>query len=219
MYADPRVLSPQRTLNLGAALLMTGGIVAGMIFFLAPQIILPAPPGTIRAFPVPLPKDPPPIDQPKPKTDPRPTIDPIVVPPIQPILPVDTHIDTTTQPPIQPHLDPVIGTATVPHVEPPALPPLIAAEVDPRFARDLQPPYPAPELRLQREGTATVRLHIGGDGRVIEVQQVRATSPAFFDATRRQAMSKWRFRPAMRGGVAQDSWKTMTVTFVLTDAG
>jgi protein TonB len=48
-------------------------------------------------------------------------------------------------------------------------------------------------------------------------ESVSATSPAFFEATRRQALSKWRFKPATRGGVPQESWKTMSVRFEIKD--
>jgi len=47
------------------------------------------------------------------------------------------------------------------------------------------------------------------------VEQVSATSNAFFEATRRQALAKWRFKPATRGGIPQESWKTMSVRFEL----
>ncbi|MEI9927866.1 MAG: TonB family protein [Sphingomonas sp.] len=87
----------------------------------------------------------------------------------------------------------------------------------PALRRRFSAAISGPELRAQREGTATVRVHIGADGRVVAVEQVRATSAAFFEATRRQALAKWRFRPASRGGIAEDSWRTMTVHFVLTD--
>lgn len=56
---------------------------------------------------------------------------------------------------------------------------------------------------------------VGADGRVKAVERVSATSDAFFTATRRQALSQWRFRPATRDGAAIESWYRMSVTFVL----
>ena len=58
-----------------------------------------------------------------------------------------------------------------------------------------------------------IRVLIGVDGRVKAAESVSATSDAFFEATRRQALSKWRFKPATRGGIPQESWKTMSVRF------
>jgi protein TonB len=58
---------------------------------------------------------------------------------------------------------------------------------------------------------------IGVDGRVKAAQSVSATSAAFFEATRRQALSKWRFKPATRGGIPEESWKTLSVRFLIKD--
>lgn len=57
---------------------------------------------------------------------------------------------------------------------------------------------------------------IGTDGRVKQVERVSAASEAFWQATERQALSRWRFRPALRDGVAVESWRTMTVRFEMT---
>jgi protein TonB len=107
-----------------------------------------------------------------------------------------------------------IGKAE-PVVEPPVAPPppMIGAEVDPRYADDFQPPYPSDRLRDEAEGRVTVRVQIGADGRVKAIEPVGKADTSFFDATRRQALSRWRFMPATRGGVAVESWKTMTVRF------
>jgi protein TonB len=45
-----------------------------------------------------------------------------------------------------------------------------------------------------------VRVTIAPDGRVTSVEQVSATSPAFFQATQRHALSRWRFKPATVDG-------------------
>ncbi|WP_235524059.1 energy transducer TonB [Sphingomonas sp. Leaf33] len=50
------------------------------------------------------------------------------------------------------------------------------------------------------------------------VERVDAANDAFYDATRRQALNRWRFRPATRDGVPYETWRTMTVRFVLEDA-
>jgi protein TonB len=67
------------------------------------------------------------------------------------------------------------------------------------------------------EGFATVRVLIGTDGRVKQVEAVKASDPAFLDATRKQALAKWRFLPATRDGEAVESWREMTVRFQLPD--
>ncbi len=110
------------------------------------------------------------------------------------------------------------GTGTA--IDPPApvpAPVIVAPGLDPRHAGDLQPDYPAAERRMGNPGKVTVRVLIGTDGRVKQVEPVTATSDAFFRATRDQALRRWRFRPGTRDGVPQEAWRTMTVTFVMAD--
>ena len=89
----------------------------------------------------------------------------------------------------------------------------VAAEPLPNAMRDFQPPYPSQLLRTGVEGKAVVRVLIGTDGRVKQVAIISADDPLFGDATERQALRKWRFRPATRDGAAVESWKQMTVRF------
>lgn len=94
-------------------------------------------------------------------------------------------------------------------------PPLIAAQLDPRYAGSFQPDYPAYEQRNAVEGVVKVRVRVGTDGRVKAVELVSATSPGFFAETRRRALAKWRFVPAKRGDATEESWVLMTVRFKL----
>ena len=92
---------------------------------------------------------------------------------------------------------------------------LIGANIDPRYANYLQPPYPSDEIRAGNGGRVSVRVLIGVDGRVKDIEKLSAASDSFWDATRRQALSKWRFKPATRDGAPYEAWKTMNVSFVL----
>lgn len=102
--------------------------------------------------------------------------------------------------------------------DPPPAPKLVFAELDPRYAGAFQPDYPASEQRREIEGVAKVRVLISTDGRVKAVELVSTDSPGFFAETKRRALAKWRFTPATRGGVAEESWKTMTVRFEIRAA-
>ena len=96
----------------------------------------------------------------------------------------------------------------------PDLPPVrVDALFDPRFAADQQPPYPTREHRAQRGGQVRIRVTIGADGRVKAVQRLSATSDAFWQATERHALNRWRFRPATIDGRPVESTKTLTITF------
>jgi protein TonB len=207
--------------GLGFAVLVNGAIVGAMIFLIAPNVLPKAliPPLIVETI---LPPDPPPpVEQPKPKTDQPLKEQQIVVPATQPKVFNDNPIlDTTTETvitPVTPDLGDPKGTAIEKPEPPKPIPPLIGAQPDPRYANQFQPEYPGQEIRMNRDGTVSVRVLIGTDGRVKAVEQIRATSTAFFEATRRHALSKWRFKPATRGGEPQESWKTMNVRFELSE--
>jgi periplasmic protein TonB len=102
---------------------------------------------------------------------------------------------------------------TRPEPKPEPLPVLTDAVPLPRAAGDFQPPYPPQLLRTNVEGRAVVRVLIGADGRVKQVAIISADDPLFADATERQALRKWRFKPATRDGAPVETWKQMTVRF------
>ena len=92
----------------------------------------------------------------------------------------------------------------------------VAARIDPRS--ELKPPYPASEQRAGAEGSVTVKVLIGADGRVKAAEKVRATNDAFFQATLRHALRNWRFKPATVDGRSIESSKVMTLHFKLDEA-
>ncbi|NIJ23206.1 energy transducer TonB [Sphingomonas japonica] len=206
--------------SMGAALAINGGVLAAL-FLAAPEVFVEPDDPDIQMIDIALPKPPPPPEPPPPAervTDPQPT-NPVVPTPPLPLPPTPNGIDTTTIiPPFPPPPLPAPRGDPAPAGPITSLPselPLSPATRDTRYARDFQPDYPAAERRAEREGQATVRVRIGIDGRVKQVERVAATSDAFFEATRRRALSSWRFRPATRGGVPVESWQTLTVRFVL----
>ena len=102
----------------------------------------------------------------------------------------------------------------IPSVEPVRSEPVIIPPViDPAAMARFQPDYPPELIRADIEGTATVRILIGSDGRVKAVEMVSATHPGFFEATRKQALRFWKFKPGTRDGITTESWRTMTVRF------
>jgi protein TonB len=111
------------------------------------------------------------------------------------------------------------GIVDIPQLPPPPppLPVRHAAQIDP--SSHLQPPYPPSEYRLQRDGRVQVRITIGPDGRVIDVERVSATSDAFFTATREQALRHWRFRPATVDGRPVQETRVMSLVFRIVDQG
>lgn len=222
MYAEHRYQPQQsRAVSIGASLLISGAIIAGMIYS-APNVVRIFKDPAMETYNVRETVPPPPLDPPKeqPKikaetpTQPLPTVpDPIVKTDSNPVMRTTPDI-----PPVQPDIAKPVEVGPPVVVDPPKpAPALIGAKRDPRYADAFQPSYPASELRAQRDGRVSVRVLVGPDGRVKAVEQVSATSAAFFEATKQQALSKWRFKPATRGGVAEESWMTLSVTFQIKD--
>ena len=216
MYADR--YAPRR-LNRGS-MGMSVGIVGGLVAaaMLSPTVISHLPSDKpLEVYVVKPTPTPPPDRLPKPehrtKAQDSPVIDkPIVTPPTAPDKPY-------VAPPEQPFTgqpDTTGGTGTSTVIDPPKPPPVITGtQVDPRYARDFQPLYPPAEQRAGRDGVVTVKVLVGVDGRVVRAEQVMATSDEFWRVTLKQALARWRFKPATRDGVPFEQWRTMTVRFNL----
>lgn len=199
------------------AALFAVGLPAALVLAVAlsPMIVEKLPksqpiPGTLIELEKPI--DPPP---PKARDDvkpvPRSASTPDVVDPIVPTPPLS---EVWAQPGSSiPDPGPMDPGPPVRQADPPAAPKLMFAELDPRFAGAFQPDYPASEQRREVEGSAKVRVLIGTNGRVKAVELLSTDSPGFFEETKRRALARWRFKPATRGGVAEESWKVMTVHF------
>jgi protein TonB len=202
--------------SMGAAILVNGSIILAVA--LSPLVVQPEEPGK-RIIGDPITLQPPP----EPETD-----KPKEMPEIKPIFKPKTIVETL-QPskpgPMVTENDTGAGTIfdgtggdedaaeTVRELPKPPVPVFRAALRDTRFARDFQPDYPVAKLRLEIEGSATVRVLIGTDGRVRQVQILKATDPDFARATEKQALKAWRFKPATRDGIPVEDWQTLTVRF------
>ena len=189
-----------------------GALMLSVTHVIAPREIFTP----IRSYPVDPPPPPPPqqhLERTAPThptaaiDSPKPTIAiPTPTGPVVALDPVTTDVPPLSAGPVGPPIE-VKQT--------PPTPVMVDAALDPRFARDLQPDYPPALERAGTEGRCTVRVRIGSDGRVREVEQIAADDQLFFAATRMQALRHWRFRPATRDGAAVETWKTMTVRFHL----
>ncbi len=208
-----------RPAGMGAAILLNGSIILAVA--LSPLVVEPQIPGTITVGDnVPL-SAPPPPDKPQDKQEAKPLVPVFVPDPIFETLdPPVGQINTTNEQQETGSIMDGTGGDDVAEIirevaKPPA--PLFKAAIrDPRFARNFQPDYPVGMLRLEIEGTVTIRVLIGADGRVRQAQVISATEPEFARATERQALKAWRFKPATRGGEPVEDWQTLTVRFDIT---
>jgi protein TonB len=132
----------------------------------------------------------------------------------QTVIPVPPDRVTFIDQPIIDPFPPLPPTPPIAETTPE--PVLVAARIHPSHRGALQPRYPGILLRQELEGSCTIRVRIAPNGRVTAAEPVHATHPAFCEATRRQALSRWRFQPATRDGVAVDSWQQHIVEFRIT---
>jgi protein TonB len=195
------------------------GVLGAVMLAKGPIFVVPDR-GPIDVYNVPIPPEPDP-NPPEPQPDnPPPQHDTVIdtIPPVVQTRPTDTAVDIRPVDPQPPFGGTGTDTGTRP-ADPPAPPPVRrAAEIDQRFAAAFQPPYPPAELRAERSGVVRLRVTIGADGRVIRVERLSATSDAFWAVAERQALSRWRFRPATLDGRPVESTKDMTLRFRIEDA-
>ena len=175
-----------------------------------------------RHFEPPLVADNIPIVPPPPPNNPKPTKPqhPTEAQPIDKAVVPDPIVKTETPP--QPFIGATPTFPTLPegggNVLVKQAPPIITEPlVDARYAGTFQPEYPAAERRDGRAGRVVVRVLIGVDGRVKQIEKVSAASDEFYKATERRALEKWRFKPGTRDGVPIEAWRTMSVSFVIND--
>ena len=216
----------QKKLRPGAAatvILMHGAALTALLLA-KPELVEHIGYTPIKLIPIHTPPPPPPPPSRPPEPDRRVAERPHIVDSFVPPIPDDRGITTTetTRPP--PDLgsrpggeeiggDSVAGRGdVVPHVDPIRLP----AQM---IGSNLQPPYPASEQRMEREGRVVIQVTIGADGRVSAVRRVDATSDAFWEATERHARRSWRFRPATVDGRPVESTRTLTVHFRMDGSG
>ena len=207
--------------SMALALGLTVGPIAALVMGLQITHVIHHPRG-VDIFNVPPDSPPPPPDpKPQPKTK-APATEQIYVPLVPETPPVpQTPIDLTPKFPPSPPMGTEIGKAPDPG---PVLTPAVVAKpvtvdafIDPRYQNLLQPPYPPEEQRAGNSGRVVLRVLVGTDGRVKQVEKVSAASDAFFAAAQRQALGKWRFKPATKDGVPIEQWKTMSLRFVLNE--
>jgi periplasmic protein TonB len=203
--------------SLGGAFIINGLMIAGIIFA-APHITGDAPdvPTIIEFITPPAPKPDPAIERPKPDPNPGVIAKHLTQPPTPPLAAkseneasVETGLLTT--PPLPPL---PLGGGTIVEQPPIRVEPLFkAAVIHPQYRDVLQPEYPPGLIRQEVEGSVTLRVLVGTDGRVKAVEPLRFDDEDFLKVTRVQALRKWRFLPATRDGTPVESWREMTVRF------
>lgn len=149
MYADRHARSGGfNPGSLAIALTINATLVAGLVMSV-PEFRPPLDKVlNIRNIPIIDPPPPEPLPKPEPRIAHQPRPAPQRIDTVRPVVDTTRATDAFVLPP-PPPLDPGIGSGGTTIINPPVKPPVLSdATVDPRFARDFQPEYPAGERRM-----------------------------------------------------------------------
>jgi protein TonB len=98
----------------------------------------------------------------------------------------------------------------------PNIDPAPVAAVRLEYADAPAPAYPRDALRAGRQGVVMLQVTVDVDGRPLEVVVAQSSGHRDLDvAARQQVLKRWRFRPAMKDGVAVRAIGMVPVNFTL----
>lgn len=124
----------------------------------------------------------------------------------------------------------IAAAPTLPEVAPSSAAPVASAPpvqkapaepetTPPRFDADyLNNPsvaYPNMSRRLREVGTVQLRVRVSADGQALEILLAGSSGYPRLDAAARDAVKKWRFQAAMRGGAPVEAWVLVPIEFSL----
>jgi len=97
-----------------------------------------------------------------------------------------------------------------------ALPPdSVTQAAVPRAGYQVRPTYPSSARRAGIQGTTLLGVLVGADGRVADVVVKQSAGDPDLDRAATDAVRRWRFEPARRGGEAVAMWVEQPVAFQL----
>jgi protein TonB len=93
------------------------------------------------------------------------------------------------------------------------------ADVDviPQSVFSPSPNYPAAALQARREGRVVLRVRVAADGQVSRIGILTSSGDGSLDAAARSAVSRWRFEPARRAGIAVATEIAVPIRFEIRD--
>ena len=90
-----------------------------------------------------------------------------------------------------------------------------AADSAPRLLSSPPPRYPREAQRRGASGTVLLRVHVGTDGSPASIDLVQGSGSRELDRAAFDAVRRWRFAPAMRGGQPVEAAVQVPITFNL----
>lgn len=76
-------------------------------------------------------------------------------------------------------------------------------------------PYPVVALHNRVEGKVMLRVLVGTDGSVEQIEIEHSSGSRDLDRAAREAVMKWKFKPGLRGGAAYSTWARVPISFTL----
>jgi protein TonB len=106
---------------------------------------------------------------------------------------------------------PVAPPASIAHDDGPATPP----RYDMAYLDNPAPAYPPISRRMKEEGRVVLRVLVSASGSVQDIQVRTSSGYDRLDRAAVEAVRRWRFAPARRGGMAIAAWALVPVRFQL----
>lgn len=120
-------------------------------------------------------------------------------------------------PPQPPEPAPALQSSTPRTSEPAPPPPAVpAVRSDAEYLHNPAPRYPQASLRHGEEGRAILRVQVGADGNVDQLQLHQSSGYPRLDQAALDAVRSWRFVPARQGGQPVAAIYLVPVNFSLT---
>lgn len=201
----------------GVALLVHAAVATAVLWNWpqAAEQPIPAKPIEVSLVEVerPSPSEPP---KPKPVSRPHPKTPAPVAPQPRPVVrePEPIAVAPTLEPPAPAAIH--VATSTVPAPLPVVPEPLVEARFDADYLTNPKPPYPRQSRRLGEEGVVRLRVHVGPEGQVLQIEIKQGSGYPRLDNSALETVANWHFVPARRGTTPVASWVVVPIVFSLT---
>jgi protein TonB len=175
-------------------------------------LLTPPEPPKIAEKPPEPPKPEPPKPEPRPKVQPREKPEPRRLLAPQAVAEREMEQPAEAPPPV-PAPTPPAAVAEPPKAAPE--PVVEAPRFNAAYLNNPPPAYPLAARRRGMEGRVLVRAEVQADGSCNRVELKKTSGHDLLDQAALEAVKKWRFVPARKGGQAVAAWVEVPITFNL----
>jgi len=151
--------------------------------------------------------------------EPAKPVPPKVLKPRPPDPPPPEQTQLQVDAPVIKQDEPVVNvTPQVVDVSPlPAQPVQLVGELSVVCPKRSQPDYPATAKRMNQQGKVMLRVELGEDGRVIDVEVKRSSGHQLLDDAALSNVKTWQCTPSVRNGVAVKAVALQQFSFILKE--